>query len=311
MKTHYYFIVFVTLGAFLCAGEDPTTNVWGPVTNNIRMSIMIKAPEAFSRDDLNVQLLMERFRRRSDPLTIFLWGKLSNEAQSLLTNYQDSTASSNRVAVLMVQILNRIIAGENIYDNERYRGIVVRGEAKGIMQQNPHGSMLAHLNRLLLEDAFPVELSRSLRGGDTKMQLGDPIVLTIAITNLSTNETFYVPTAHGIYNDNRYSWFVVTPSGKGISPHGDLSRVRAQSNYTLDPTNITQLIFTFPLSEICAFDEIGDYIITAHRVVDWPGGKKGYVTFVDDDGTRKRIAVEPQFTVVSNPLTIKILQRSN
>ena len=152
-----------------------------------------------------------------------------------------------------------------------------------------------------------MELSRNLRPGDPTVKQGQEVTLTIAITNMSRTEIFGVPTAKEIENDSRFSFLVVSPSGKHLYPHGDPMHVRAQSIYSLDAAKLSQRIFTFPLSAICKLDEIGTYSVTAYRVVDWPDGKKEYVTVTDDDGTKRQTGLEARFTVISNPLSINIV----
>jgi hypothetical protein len=61
------------------------------------------------------------------------------------------------------------------------------------------------------------------------------------------------------------------------------------------------------LTGIFKFEEIGTYRITAFQLVDWPTGKKEFITVTDDDGTRRQVSMDQFFTVVSNPLTIQIV----
>jgi len=308
MKTQLSFFILVFANVLRCFAADMAGYAWGPVSNSVKMSIMVKSDsELLSQDDIRVSAIIERLRAQSDPVSSFIWLSLSKEEQSVLMEYQPSSQGPKRGVEVVVQTFNRIICGPSMYKEDRFKGIVVRGEAKAIMQQDPHGSMLARLNRILLEDAYPVELSRNLKAGDPTIKRGDPVILMIAITNMSSSEVFDVSTAKDIENDDRFSLQVVSPSGKQVPAHGEAWRSRAQTLFSLDPIERPQLTFTFPLNAICKCDEIGSYTVTAYREVRWPGGKKEYVSVVDDDGTTRKFAVDAWFTVVSNPLFIKIV----
>ena len=225
-------------------------------------------------------------------------------------SYPQVAGNAQRAEDIVVRVLNRILNESNFYTSDRFKGIVLRPETGVWLSYAGYsGSRGAqvYLNRLLLEDAYPVELSRNLRPGDPTVKQGQEVTLTIAITNMSRTEIFGVPTAKEIENDSRFSFLVVSPSGKHLYPHGDPMHVRAQSIYSLDAAKLSQRIFTFPLSAICKLDEIGTYSVTAYRVVDWPDGKKEYVTVTDDDGTKRQIGLEVRFTVISNPLSINIV----
>jgi len=101
--------------------------------------------------------------RQSDPVSIFLWQKLSPEDQLLLKNYEPSGPSLKKAKDAVVQNLNEIIEiGEpSLYERNRFHDISLRGETVTLLTKNPSGSNLGRLNRLLLEDAYPTELSKS------------------------------------------------------------------------------------------------------------------------------------------------------
>ena len=62
----------------------------------------------------------------------------------------------------LVKDLNQVISGPSIYEQARFRGVVLRPETEQLLKQNPGGRQLARLNKLLLEDAYPAELAREL-----------------------------------------------------------------------------------------------------------------------------------------------------
>ncbi len=276
------------------ADGQNTNNVWGPVTNDVQMHIMVKDLSYLLTDDdiTGLPKLIDRLRRHSDTTCMFLWQSLSNDAQEVLIDYQPFPPSAKQAQDVIVKAFNGVIGGSNIYTYERFRDVTLRRETSDLNEYVSLarlGGTQAHLNRLLLEDAFPSEVSRNLKAADPTIKMGNPVVLTIVFTNMSSNATFYVPTAGSIENDRRYVFNVVTPAGKTISPKGDFTLVFSQLSYALDTVENRQLAFAFSLSDICKFDEIGNYSVIGSRQVDWPEGKQTH------------------FWVISNPLVINIV----
>jgi MFS family permease len=125
-------------------------------------SIYESASSPFSVDEIkDLSKLVNRLRNRSDAVSSFLWQKLSKQEQLLLANYQPSAPSSKQVQDSVVQALNRVIGEPSIYEPERFKGILLASETAGLMQQSQKDANLMRLNRLLLEDAFPLELAKN------------------------------------------------------------------------------------------------------------------------------------------------------
>jgi hypothetical protein len=312
MKTPFYAFISILAAIFQCSAGDMTRYVWGPVSNSVKMSIMVKdLSYRFAPEDItDCFKLTERLRKQSDPVSSFLWNRCSREDQLVLMGYPQMAGNSKQAEGIIVDVLNKIIGETNFYTSDRFKGIVLRPET-GVWRTyagySGSSGAQVYLDRLLLEDAYPVELSRNPKAGDPTIKIGDEVTLTIIITNMSSNESFLVHTAGLIQNDTLFSFVVVSPSGKQIPAHGDPLHARNGRMYLLEPAKLSQCTLTFPLSAICKFDEVGTYTVTAYRVVYWPEGKKEYVTVTDDDGTSRQIGLEPTFTVVSNPLSIKIV----
>jgi transglutaminase-like putative cysteine protease len=118
----------------------------------------------FSVDQLkDFPALANRLIRQSDPVSVFVWQKLSPEEQLQLKNHEPSGPSLKPALEAMIQALNGIIEiGEpGIYERKRFQDVSLRPETSYLVSQNPTGADLSRLNRLLLEDAYPAELSKS------------------------------------------------------------------------------------------------------------------------------------------------------
>jgi len=278
MKTYYSLFALLAVCGF--AQAEATTNAWGPETNNVKMSIMVKAAsEVFSMEDINFSALIERLIQQTDPVSSFLWKSLSRDGQNLLKDYRPSSPSAKSAEELVLEMLNKLVTEGGIYSPDRFNGILLRGETKAMLQGMPAGP--GHLSRLLLEDAFPSELSRTIKGGSQTIRVSDEVVLTIQYTNTSSNQTFYLLTI------GAYSFDVLFPSEKRISVKEDHSHDLRFQSFALGPSGFH--VFTVRVSGLCKFDEIGPYTIIARHGVECP-----------DDNHKG-------FYVFSNPLTIKIV----
>jgi len=103
----------------------------------------------------------DRWARQADSISAFLWHRLSKQEQEVLTNYPSSASNLKKAQEVVVHALNRAILGPSIYEHDLFKGISLRPATTNLMRQNPTGLRVADLNRLLLEDAYPLELSRS------------------------------------------------------------------------------------------------------------------------------------------------------
>jgi hypothetical protein len=84
----------------------------------------------------------------------------------LRDHLQNPVAGSDKAAIsTLVKDLNAIIAGPSIYDRARFAGVTLRAETEQLLRRKPAGQELARLNKLLLEDAYPAELAKSVSTG--------------------------------------------------------------------------------------------------------------------------------------------------
>jgi sugar phosphate permease len=116
--------------------------------------------------------VIDRLRRQSDPVSAYLWQRLSMKQQGMLTIYQPSVPRSNVDEGIVVDSLNSIIEGPAIYEPERFNSVSLRPETANLVQRSRAGPNLAQVNRLLLEDAYPLELSRIKGHGFSALQYG-------------------------------------------------------------------------------------------------------------------------------------------
>ncbi|MGH8550195.1 MAG: hypothetical protein ACRERU_16655 [Methylococcales bacterium] len=123
----------------------------------------ISGSSLFGMDDImDAPLLLSKLQADSNPLTKpvyrYLSGKLDAATKQLLVD-PSSTLPQRQSA--LVQELNKILRGNALYNRARFVGVPLRPETQSMIEQNPTGDRLMLVNRLLLEDAYPLEIVRN------------------------------------------------------------------------------------------------------------------------------------------------------
>jgi len=78
-----------------------------------------------------------------------------------------STGDVKALTSAITKELNQLIWGPSIYDASRFSKVVLRPDTAHLVKQNPRGWDLARLNKMLLEDAYPGDLAKSVTNGWT------------------------------------------------------------------------------------------------------------------------------------------------
>jgi hypothetical protein len=93
-----------------------------------------------------------------DPISAFLWTQLSDTTQGLINSDAGAYRSSSLISSL-VSDLNAVISGSSIYAPATFANIALTQPTKQLIATNPTGADLLDLNRLLLEQAYPLALA--------------------------------------------------------------------------------------------------------------------------------------------------------
>ena len=139
-------------------------------------------------DDL--ESLATRLKRpqESDGISQFVYTQLQESTRRIMSNYSNGPSPS--LARALAIDLTRIIHGPPIYEPRRFAGVKLSFETQHRLRpeyevtEEPHADAVAHLNRLLLEDAYPGELS-SLHANRARLDSG---VVSIFMSRSSTSE---------------------------------------------------------------------------------------------------------------------------
>jgi uncharacterized protein with NAD-binding domain and iron-sulfur cluster len=115
----------------------------------------------FLADDLKDGASLARNLKDSpNELSSYLRSRLREYTRQGLAKWHSTEELPPALEESLIQDLNAIIEGSSIWDESRFTHVQIRRETKKLLKGKPSGLKLIHLNRLLLEDAYPVELSR-------------------------------------------------------------------------------------------------------------------------------------------------------
>lgn len=115
------------------------------------------APITVGREDFrDLPALAQRLRAQADPVAAFLHAQLDDAGRAALTAILAGKTEPRETASPLAKHFTRILTGTTpLYDEARFRAIVLRPTTRALLATQPQGIALSRLNRRLLEDAFP------------------------------------------------------------------------------------------------------------------------------------------------------------
>ncbi len=124
----------------------------------------------------------------NDAVSQYVSGQLSPTTQKLLPF--DFIGTNSPLQKPLVEDLNKLIQGGPIYDTHRFAGVKLQPATANLLGQEPEGLDLIWLNRRLLMDAYPQELSKNnfMESGEKTHAAGEKAVYTYSVTGSKTNE---------------------------------------------------------------------------------------------------------------------------
>ncbi|HKR29213.1 MAG TPA: DUF1080 domain-containing protein [Terriglobales bacterium] len=123
---------------------------------------------SFSGNDIaDLTGIAKKLSDKSNALSIFLNDQFDDDAKASLAAAISGTGDAKQGRSVLAKNLNRIISAGSLVESSRFQAVVLRPETQQLLRQDLHGALLIHLNRMLLEDAFPSELLRNSLNGWT------------------------------------------------------------------------------------------------------------------------------------------------
>jgi multidrug transporter EmrE-like cation transporter len=111
----------------------------------------------FSPEEIrDPESISARVAQHRDPVSDFIWQKLSQSEQAALT---DPKAAVENRKKLFAETFNHLMAQGSIFQPQRFASVRLSRETRKLLARPPEGNQVVHLNRLLLEDAYPGALA--------------------------------------------------------------------------------------------------------------------------------------------------------
>jgi hypothetical protein len=113
-----------------------------------------------------------KLAKHNDPTSLFIWEALTSETRAVLEDYQskryhyqgtEARQMDDSMLKALLPELNALISGQLIYAEGRFSSTNLAEDTLQMLAKKPTGNALAHLNRMLLEDAYPDLLAKSTR----------------------------------------------------------------------------------------------------------------------------------------------------
>jgi UDP-N-acetylmuramyl pentapeptide phosphotransferase/UDP-N-acetylglucosamine-1-phosphate transferase len=128
-------------------------------------SVSTGGPPVLRPNDLRDPASMAvKLRESRDPLSQYLWSQLLPETQDALRSYDSSAGKlSEENQRKLVDALNGLLRGHSLFDEQRFAQVKLTDETRRFIQLNPQDEHLVHLNRMLLEEAYPSEIAKGTK----------------------------------------------------------------------------------------------------------------------------------------------------
>lgn len=138
-------------------GEGSTTGE--KIFENYDDPQVLKKDERFRTTDIVApDKLLGKLRDADNLLSKHLYRKLPAGTRRQLDKYDASVSPPELLQSALVAGLNRLLDGPCLFDKQGFEGVRLSDKARSLIARKPQGEKLVHLNRLLLEEAYPNEI---------------------------------------------------------------------------------------------------------------------------------------------------------
>ncbi|MEI7732518.1 MAG: MlaD family protein [Verrucomicrobiota bacterium] len=146
------------------------------------------------KDFKDVTALIAKLSDVSNPVSAFLWSKLTPETKLVLA---DASVPADKQQAMLAKELNKIIKGDTIFATNRFAGVKLSAETADLVAQSLLDEDQLRCNRLLLEDAYPALIVKNQKG----VPLGDDTYIqTVEQPDLNDIMTKLESVATGVEN---------------------------------------------------------------------------------------------------------------
>lgn len=110
----------------------------------------------------DAKALAKRIYEQGDPISVWIWEKLDPASHAALQLLRDDGETTELHKKALAKDFNRIMAEPDFFNETRFGGVELRAETEALLRDGvlQKDDKKLYLTRLLLEDAYPNELSR-------------------------------------------------------------------------------------------------------------------------------------------------------
>jgi Patatin-like phospholipase len=157
-------------------------------------------PSLLSVHDFNdLSGFVAKLRARKDPISDYLWKHFSVSTLEVLIS---ATSSQEQQELALVRALNNVLKGVSIYEVVLSASVALSRKTLALKSQNPQGTDLIRFNRLLLEDAYPLEVAKGSNWLDKGADWTDSIAHLRRYSN-------YLSPRLGFFSADTWSMFTI------------------------------------------------------------------------------------------------------
>ncbi|MCG8353890.1 MAG: phage tail protein [Chloroflexales bacterium] len=120
-----------------------------------QMSPVTHSPLLSTADFANLPDMVVRLTQRSDPVSRYLYGRLSAGTLKRLEQYKRASLSLAELERALLDDLNCMLQAGPLYTEPVFAQLDLTDAVRALIAQKPHGTALIRLNRLLIEAAYP------------------------------------------------------------------------------------------------------------------------------------------------------------
>lgn len=141
--------------------------------DSILQGIRASKFKQFTKEDVQDPEDLALVLRANDSLSSFLHASLDASTQQALSNWNGKSPLPGTLLTGLIAGLNASLGGPSIFTNDRFFDVHLSPQTAALLKSNPTGPDLIQLNRMLLEDAFPVALGQAalaFPGGEVNLK---------------------------------------------------------------------------------------------------------------------------------------------
>jgi uncharacterized oligopeptide transporter (OPT) family protein len=163
--------VMLSLKAVTATNWDATLAIPASETTKVAAALGFQGSPLFTEKDfLDLPAFALKLKHPSDPVSTYIKSQMTKAGELSLQSYLENKYDTNNlrqtalagVSLALVEDLNTVLEDKNLFSESRFTGVQLSDTTKEQLKlkKTLEGQSLMRLNRSLLEDAYPSELSK-------------------------------------------------------------------------------------------------------------------------------------------------------